>query len=195
MWVGGRVHIERPLALGAEATRTSDVIEAERKHGGRAGTFWLVTVQHTIRQAGAVCIREEQHLAFRGPGELAPPGPDRDDPPPATWREARTADPVLLFRFSAATNNAHRIHYDHPYAVAEEGYPDLVVHGPLTALLLAEFAHRSTGRQASNVAFRAHVPHFANRRFWLTAEEQPDSTIRAVAMRGDHAPAMTVELR
>ena len=194
MWVGGRVHVERALALDTEATRVSEVVRAERKQGGRAGDFWLVTVQHTVRQAGTVCVREEQQLAFRGAGALAAPGPDRADPPEARWIQERTADPVLLFRFSAVTNNAHRIHYDHPYAVGEEGYPDLVVHGPLTALLLAEFAQRCTGRGAHDVTFRAHAPHFANRRFWLTADELDDGRIRAVALRGDHEPAMTVEL-
>ena len=89
-------------------------------------------------------------------------------PPTAEWVEEMVADPVLLFRFSAVTGNAHRIHYDHPYATGVEGYPDLVVHGPLTALLLAELARRRSGTPATAISFRARAPHFANRRFWLT---------------------------
>src|SRR4029078_10607869 len=157
MWVGGRVRVTHPLELDVEATRTSRIQSADVKHGG-AGTFWLITVAHEIAQRGGVRVTEEQDLVFRGPSALAPPGPAHDDPPDspeAEWVERLVADPVLLFRFSAVTNNAHRIHYHHPYATTMEGYPDLVVHGPLTAVLLAEFARRHTGRDAEAVSFRA----------------------------------------
>ena len=132
---------------------------------------------------------------FRSAATLSPPGPDRDDTPDAEWVEARVANSVLLFRFSAVTNNAHRIHYDHPYATVVEGYPDLVVHGPLTAVLLAEFARRRAGRDLSDITFRAQAPHFANRRFWLTGREDADGTLSTAAIRADHAEAMTLEAR
>ena len=122
---------------------------ADVKEGG-AGRFWLVTVGHTIEQEGAPHIEEEQDLVFRTAGALAPIGADADDAPDDEWVEERIADPKLLFRFSAVTANAHRIHYDHPYATEVEGYPDLVVHGPLTAILLAELARTASrpGRAA-----------------------------------------------
>jgi 3-methylfumaryl-CoA hydratase len=108
------------------------------------------------------------------------------------------ADPKLLFRFSAVTANAHRIHYDHPYATQVEGYPDLVVHGPLTAILLAELARTRRGLDATEVSYRARAPHFANRRFWLAGSptavgEGDGASLRAV--RTDGATAMTVDLR
>ncbi len=91
------------------------------------------------------------------------------------------ADPKLLFRFSAVTANAHRIHYDHPYATGVEGYPDLVVHGPLTAILLAELARERRGRDARELSYRARVPHFANRRFWLAGSpSRPGRAHRSV---------------
>ncbi len=195
MWVGGRVRVTHPLELDVEATRTSRIQAAEVKHG--AGAFWLVTVAHEIAQRGAVRVTEEQDLVFRGASALVPPGPERDDAPDvdAEWVERRVADPVLLFRFSAVTNNAHRIHYDHPYATVVEGYPDLVVHGPLTAVLLVEFARRHTGRDAEAISYRARAPHFANRPCWLTGRADPDGTIHTAAIRADHIEAMTLEAR
>jgi 3-methylfumaryl-CoA hydratase len=198
MWVGGRVRIAGPLELDVEATRVSRIQSAEVKQGG-AGTFWLVTVAHEIAQHGAVRVLEEQDLVFRGASTLTAPGPDRDGPPdlePAPeWVEELVAGPVLLFRFSAVTNNAHRIHYDHPYATRVEGYPDLVVHGPLTAVLLAEFARRHTGRDAQEISFRARAPHFANRRCWLTGHADVDGTAHTAAIRADHLEAMTLDAR
>ncbi len=166
MWVGGRVRVVRPLRIGVDAERVSRIVKADVKEGG-AGRFWLVTVAHTIEQEGAPHVEEEQDLVFRSAGALAPVGPDADTPPDGEWVEERVADPKLLFRFSAVTANAHRIHYDQPYATGVEGYPDLVVHGPLTAILLAELARARRGRDAGEISYRARAPHFANRRFWL----------------------------
>jgi 3-methylfumaryl-CoA hydratase len=193
MWVGGRVRVTRPLRIGVDAERVSRVARADVKEGG-AGRFWLVTVAHTVEQDGAACIDEEQDLVFRTAGALAPMGPDLDAAPEAEWVEARVADPKLLFRFSAVTDNAHRIHYDEPYATRVEGYPDLVVHGPLTAILLAELGRSRRGRDAREVSYRARAPHFANRRFWLAGGPTDDgASLRAV--RADGETAMTLELR
>jgi 3-methylfumaryl-CoA hydratase len=193
MWVGGRVQVVRPLRIGVDAERVSRVVKADVKEGG-AGRFWLVTVGHTIEQEGAPHIEEQQDLVFRAAGSLAPLGQDLDTPPEASWLEERVADPKLLFRFSAVTNNSHRIHYDHPYATAVEGYPDLVVHGPLTAILLAELARVRRGRDAREVSYRARAPHFANRRFWLAGDPTDDgASLRAV--RADGETAMTLDVR
>ena len=194
MWVGGRVRVVRPLRLGAVARRASRILRTDAKDGS-TGRFWLLTVEHTTEQDDGVCIEEEQDLVLRGASAVPTPGPDRDDPPSAEWVEEMVADPVLLFRFSAVTGNAHRIHYDHPYATGVEGYPDLVVHGPLTALLLAELARRRTGTPATAISFRARAPHFANRRFWLTGSPTADGGADLAAVRADHTVAMTVESR
>jgi 3-methylfumaryl-CoA hydratase len=193
MWVGGRVRVERPLVLDAEAARASRIVRADAKEGG-SGRFWLATVGHTVTQHGELCLEEEQDLVFREAAAVTPPGPDRDDPPGGDRVEARTADPVLLFRFSALTANAHRIHYDHPYATGVEGYPDLVVHGPLTAVLLADLARRLGDRVWRSVSYRARAPHYANRRFWLTGTLNGDGAALA-AVRADHTVAMSLEVR
>jgi 3-methylfumaryl-CoA hydratase len=194
MWVGGRVRVTRPLRVDVDAQRTSRVAATSLKDGG-AGRFWLVTVAHTVVQNGDVCIDEEQDLVFRTAGALAPVGDDVDAPSEAAWVEERVADPRLLFRFSALTSNAHRIHYDAPYATGVEGYPDLVVHGPLTAVLLAELARLRRGRDATSVSYRARAPHFANRRFWLTGSPTDDEGASLAAVRADGATAMTLEVR
>jgi 3-methylfumaryl-CoA hydratase len=193
MWVGGRLDVTRPLRIGVDAERVSRIAKAEMKEGG-AGHFWLVTVAHTIEQEGAACIEEEQDLVFRTAGSLAPLGADVDAPPEAEWVEARVADPKLLFRFSAVTANAHRIHYDEPYVTGVEGYPDLVVHGPLTAILLAELARTRRGHDAHRVSYRARAPHFANRRFWLAGDPTADGA-QLRALRADGETAMTMDLR
>jgi len=193
MWVGGRVQVERPLRLGVDASRWSRVVRSEMKEGG-GGRFWLVTVGHVVSQDDEVCIDEEQDLVFREASAVVPPGPDRDDAPDAAWVEELVADPVLLFRFSAVTANAHRIHYDHPYATKVEGYPDLVVHGPLTAILLAELARRRSDRAFHAVSYRARAPHFANHPFWLTGTPTDDG-VDLAALRSDHTVAMTLEVR
>jgi 3-methylfumaryl-CoA hydratase len=193
MWVGGRLEVTQPLHIGVDAQRSSRVLRADVKQGG-AGRFWLVTVGHTVEQGGTICIEEEQDLVFRSAGSLAPVGPDAETAPDEEWVETRVADPLLLFRFSAVTDNAHRIHYDHPYATQVEGYPDLVVHGPLTAILLAELARARRGVDARVVSYRARAPHFANRRFWLAGSPTDDgAAVRAV--RADGETAMTLELR
>jgi len=191
MWVGGRVRGARPLRLGVRAERTSRLLAAEPKDGS-TGRFWLVTVEHTVSQGGEPCIEEEQDLVLREASAAAAPGVDVREPPTADWVEERVADPVLLFRYSALTFNAHRIHYDVPYATSVEGYADLVVQGPLTATLLTDLARRRIGRPIRAVSFRARVPLFARRRFWLTGNPTGDGSADLAAVRADGQVAMTL---
>ena len=199
MWVGGRVQ-RRParcaLDVDADARRVASRA-AELKDGG-AGTFWLVTVGHVISQDGEVVRRRGAGPRVpRAPSALAPPGPDRDDAPDRrrVGRGRCVADPVLLFRFSAVTDNAHRIHYDHPYATEVEGYPDLVVHGPLTAILLAEFARRTPAAMlARDLVPRPRSalrqPAVLAHRHARLRRHDPTAAIRA-----DHIEAMTLDAR
>jgi len=140
MFAGGRVWRHGALRVGSEATRRTWQASSERKQG-RSGPLHFVTVRTEVSQGGQVVIAEEQDLVYREPGASSP---GRSDHSVAVagrdWPV--TVDPVLLFRFSALTYNAHRIHYDREYARAE-GYPGLVVHGPLQALLMADLARTS----------------------------------------------------
>lgn len=159
MWVGGRIRFLRPLLLGNPVERRSTIASIREKEG-RSGRLVFVSVRHVISQAGEAMVEEEQDLVYR---EGTKPGEPRagGEPPPRDCpsRETVRTDPVLLFRFSALTFNGHRIHYDHPYVTAVEGYPALLVHAPLTALLLLDFAVRqNAGRRAAGFRYRAEGP-------------------------------------
>jgi 3-methylfumaryl-CoA hydratase len=192
MFGAGRVRVHQPLRIATPAERVSEVRSAALKEGG-SGRFWVVTVAHRISQGGACCLEEEKDFLLRAIGPTPAPGPDRDDEPDAEWIESVTPDPALLFRFSAITYNAHRIHYDRPYATGVEGYPDLVVHGPLTAILLASMAQRRSGHPVRALSFRARAPLFVDRRIWLTGGPAPDGATMA-ARRSDHELAMTMDV-
>ncbi|RAY16274.1 acyl-CoA dehydrogenase [Actinomadura craniellae] len=196
MWAGGRVEVHRPLLIGAPALRETSVLRAERKTG-RSGRLLVVTLRHVYTQHDATAIEEEQDLVYREPGAPvpAPEGGHSEPAPPGGWAERAEAGPVMLFRFSAVTFNAHRIHYDAAYARDVEGYPGLVVQGPLTALLLAESARRRTGREIAGFSFRASAPLFADAPFTLTGRPaEPDVELRAVRGDGQVATAATARL-
>ncbi len=144
MWAGGEVVFVAPLHLGEPVRKVSTIAAIEQKTG-RSGVLVFVTVNHEIFGSGGLAVRERQDLVYREPPPSTMPA---SAPTPASapktsdWCEARETGPVLLFRYSALTMNSHRIHYDRPYAVEEEGYAGLVVHGPLQATLLADLAAR-----------------------------------------------------
>ena len=149
---------------------------------------------HDQRRGASCASRRSRTSCSASRRAVAPAGPDADEPPDAEWVEARVADPVLLFRFSAVTANAHRIHYDQPYATEVEGYPDLVVQGPLTAILLAELARTRRGQDVARSSYRARAPHFANRRFWLAGSPTDDGDDLARCAPTARR-AMTLEVR
>ncbi|WP_213879393.1 transposase [Pseudomonas sp. dw_358] len=131
MWAGGRVEFIEPLQTGLQAVRASTIVRVEEKTG-RSGKLLFVTVGHEYAQSGHVRVREEQDIVYREP---TPPKLHAEPIPQGQWSEPICPTPTLLFRYSAATFNSHRIHYDEPYATAVEGYAGLVVHGPLIATL------------------------------------------------------------
>ncbi len=138
MWAGSRVRFARPLRVGDRVEQVSVIDRIEEKHG-RSGRLVFVTVRHTVSASGEVAIEEEQDLVYRDPpAPSAGPPPAIEPAPAGTWRRRIVPDDVLLFRYSALTFNGHRIHYDRRYVTGEEGYPGLVVHGPLIATLLLE---------------------------------------------------------
>jgi 3-methylfumaryl-CoA hydratase len=165
MWAGGRLQFLQPLRLGEQVTKTSTILKVESKTG-RSGTLVFVTVRHELTGSGGLAISEEQDLVYReaaAPGSI--PAPAASGPEPlAAWRSDVLPDPVLLFRYSALTMNGHRIHYDRPYAMDDEAYPGLVVHGPLQATLLIGLASRELGRPITGFDFRGQTPAFAGTR-------------------------------
>jgi itaconyl-CoA hydratase / mesaconyl-C4 CoA hydratase len=168
MIAGGRATRHAPLRLGRPAQRRSR-LERPRVVSARTGPLALMTLRHELVQDGVTCLVEEQDLAYRsGDGGVRPtrPVPLPDDVPAA---ERFGAGAVLLFRFSALTGNAHRIHYDEPYATGVERYPGLVVHGPLLAVLLARaLVGAAGGRPPAELGFRLSAPVFAGDTVRLT---------------------------
>lgn len=161
MFAGARLRFHQPLEIDRPATREGVIRDVTSKNG-RSGALTFVTVGYEFHQGGKLCIEEEQDIVYREPGEpIARPEPVEPEPVPegSWWREVE-ADSRLLFRFSALTFNAHRIHYDRPYAAQEEGYPGLIVHGPLTAVLLAQLIASHTPRRIAAFSFRGKAPLF-----------------------------------
>lgn len=142
MWAGGRLRFAAPLPIGAAAEKTSRIASVDVKQG-RTGALAFVTVQHTLRHQGQLCLTEEHDIVYRDlPQPGAPAVVPKSAPTDARWSRRVEPDPVLLFRYSALTFNGHRIHYDRSYVTEVEGYPGLIVHGPLIATLLADLVAR-----------------------------------------------------
>ncbi len=140
MWAGGRVEFLAPLRVGIDAEKKSTVSAIQEKKG-RTGSLLFVTVRHEVSQAGKLVISEEQDIVYREP---SPPKLVGSEPAPAAqWKDRVEPSAVMLFRYSAVTFNGHRIHYDHPYVTQTEGYPGLVVHGPLIATLMCKAFRRA----------------------------------------------------
>jgi 3-methylfumaryl-CoA hydratase len=193
MFAGARLTFLSPLVVGRPAERRG-TIRAISERNGRSGSLVFVTVGYTISQDGRTCIEEEQDIVYRDADPTPVPAPQSIDLPPAAGTLVRTItpDPVLLFRFSALTFNGHRIHYDRPYATGVEGYPGLVVHGPLTAVLLLELVRRNIHRPVSAFSFRGLLPLFDLAPFRVTGLEAGD-TIALEAQRSDGKVAMKAE--
>jgi len=175
MWAGSRIEFNKSLWVCDGVTRTSEIGDVQLKEG-KAGSLVFVKVRHTYSLDAVVGITEEQDIVYRAdpkPGSLAPsPTPA---PAAAQWRRAVRPDPVLLFRFSALTFNGHRIHYDRPYATETEGYPGLVVQGPLTATLLLDLLRRSApDATVRRFEFRGVRPLFEGSPFDLCGQPSAD---------------------
>ncbi|MBB2926450.1 FAS1-like dehydratase domain-containing protein [Paraburkholderia silvatlantica] len=175
MWAGGRLRFISPLIVGNEITRESTILNISEKHG-RSGKLGFVTVSHQIRCAGTLAIDEEQDIVYREPPVPGAAAPAPTAPPDnAQWKREVVPDEVLMFRYSALTFNAHRIHYDKPYVTQTEGYPNLVVHGPLIATLLMDLVRRHRPDAAVlDFSFKAMRPSFMGNTLYLCGSPSPD---------------------
>jgi 3-methylfumaryl-CoA hydratase len=187
MFAAATMNFSAPLDVGAPAELTLTLAEV-RHRSGRSGDLVFVEVDRVLSQGGVERVWERQTIVYRAAGERTAPVEPSETPEPADaarW----TPGPVELFRFSAATFNSHRIHYDLPYARDVEGYSGLVVHGPLTAARLFGYAASRIG-SITRFSFRAQAPLFAGQPILLAPGEGPGE-VRAI--RCDGAVAMTVE--
>jgi len=187
MWAGGETETLDALRVNDKVTRTSRIASVSRKEG-RSGTLCFVVLRHEFATDRGLAIRERQDLVYRepsAPGQAATPRETPESAPSAAARLCWTVepDPVLLFRYSALTFNGHRIHYDLPYARDVEGYPGLVVHGPLQATLLFNMATVLGGRVPRRFTHRGVAP--------LTAP----NTLQAEAIDAGHLGPGALECR
>jgi 3-methylfumaryl-CoA hydratase len=188
MWAGGRVCAKGLLRCGDLATKRSRVLSVQEKQG-KSGPLTFIVVEHQILQRDRVVIDEQQDIVYRKAASPAggPQAPSGDGPavPPADGEWAIEVSPTLLFRFSALTYNAHRIHYDREYARDVEGYPGLLTHGPLQALAMAEAA-RAAGYGGDEhggglqFGYRLISPLFDHQGMVVSAARERDAMLTAV---------------
>jgi 3-methylfumaryl-CoA hydratase len=195
MWAGSQFEFHRPLRIGDALTRGSTIQDVSEK-SGRTGRLVFVKVRHEIRRQDErdVALTEFHDIVYREapkPDDVAPP--PKAAPASAAWERPWVPDEVLLFRYSALTFNGHRIHYDRRYVTEVEGYPGLVVHGPLVATLLLDLLrHQMPDADLARYEFRAVRPVYDINPFFVCGEPQSDGkTIRLWAR--DHEGWLTMD--
>lgn len=174
MWAGGRIIFHAPVRIGDNISRESEVMSVEAK-SGKSGNLVFVMVRHTVRAGSTVAIVEEHDIVYREaakPGEAAPAG--KLAPQTAAWRRELQTGEAVLFRYSALIFNAHRIHYDIDYCRDVEGYPGLIVHGPLQTTLLLDLCRRHDPRPVRTLDYRATHPVFHQEMFSVNGQPAAD---------------------
>ena len=195
MWAGSDFEFHEPLTVGDALARTSTIVDVTEK-SGRSGTLIFVRVRHQIRRDGSehVALTEHHNIVYRDAAK-----PDDPVPPPLAapdgfaWERRIKADDVLLFRYSALTFNGHRIHYDRKYVTEVEGYPGLIVHGPLIATLLMDLLRRQQPQaRVAKFEFKAVRPTFDINPF--SVHGQPAADGKSVRLWGrDHQGWLTMD--
>lgn len=194
MWAASTLTIHAPLRIGDRAEKTTTITSVELKTG-RSGTLCFVGLRHDITAGGTPRLSEQQTVVYReipALGAAQPAG--LPSPQGGTWSRSVSPDPMMLFRYSALIFYAHRIHYDADWTRGTEGYPDLVVHGPLIATLLADglVAHAPEGARLREARIRAVAPIFAGADFTLAGHLDPSGPQAWATDRHGHL-AMTVD--
>jgi 3-methylfumaryl-CoA hydratase len=195
MWAGGQFEFHAPLHIGDAVTRTSTIEDVTVKQG-RTGTLVFVRVRHELRRQAtpAAALVEFHDIVYREAqrqDDVVPP--PQAAPTGAHWRREIVPDDVLLFRYSALTFNGHRIHYDRRYVTETEGYPGLVVHGPLIATLLMDLLRRELpAATVERFRFKAVRPTFDLHPFHVNGRLEPDGkTVRLWSQ--DHEGWLTMD--
>ena len=191
MWAGSRIDFPAPLRAGQALTRTSRIADVRLKEG-RTGPLVFVHVHHDIQAEGRLAIHEEHDIVYRDlpqPGEPVPAAVPA--PQDAHWTREIHPDDVLLFRYSALTFNGHRIHYDRRYVTEVEGYPGLIVHGPLIATLLLDLLRRQLPTvPVRHFEFKAMKPIFDTAPFQVCGRLDADQTVKLWAVTPEGHLAM-----
>jgi 3-methylfumaryl-CoA hydratase len=195
MWAGSEFTFHQPMHMGDALERRSTIVNVSEK-SGRTGRLVFVKVCHEIRRTGEsdLALTELHDIVYReaaGPDDTA--SPPKAVPSASAWEKRWVPDDVLLFRYSALTFNSHRIHYDRKYATGVEGYPGLIVHGPMVATLLLDLLrHRMPEAHVLSYEFRAVRPMFDINAFFVCGQPQDDEkTIHLWAK--DHEGWLTMD--
>lgn len=172
LWLGGRLEFKNPLTVGTPANRYSIITEVKEEEKAEGVKVYL-SLQHQISTKGSVAIQEDQHFLYRTPSEKGA-HPTRSEPMDLDpdWQKSTRPDSILLFRFSALTYNAHRIHYDQDYARNVEGYPNVMVHGPLLLLLALEsFRSQFDGKILEDVTYEIRGPVYLGEQITISGKD------------------------
>jgi 3-methylfumaryl-CoA hydratase len=188
MWAGGGFVFHSPLRLGNAVEKTS-IIRSIIAKEGRSGPLYFVSIEHTLRTAGVVNLVEQQTIVYRDLAPDAAPSRPQTAPTDADYSRPHTLDSSALFRYSALTFNGHRIHYDLDYCRAVEGYPDLVIHGPLIATLLLDL-YIQQGRPLTRFRYRAKSPLFLPHAFTVNGKSEAQ---RAKLWASNHMGELAME--
>lgn len=200
MWAGSRIEFRSAIRTGQDLRRTSTIDSIAFKQG-KSGRLCFIVLRHEVLADEILALTEHQSLVYREATTASPPpSPAVAQPALEEWEWVRSCLPteVMLFRYSALTFNAHRIHYDLPYATGMEGYPGLVVQGPLVAtLLLDSFAQHNPGQEVTRFEFAAKRPLFANQPIQLCGRSAGAgrAELAAVDSQGHMAVTAAVEFR
>ena len=194
MWAGGRLQFHSALRIGAPMQRRSEILKVSEKSGS-AGSMVFVTVGHQTHGPDGLAVTEEQDIVYVAMPQTYAPPPPIAAPDTAHWMETPLVDTARLFRFSALTFNAHRIHFDLPYAMDVEKYPGLIVHGPLQAMMLMDAArrHKALAMPAS-FKFRGVRPLFHFNALRLIAQAEADSAQALCTATEENAVCMQAEI-
>ena len=198
MWASSEIEFLSPIKIGAQIKRISTVASVKEKIG-RSGKLLFVNVDHVKRADGKDAIHETQTIVYRAAPSVKSELPVAQDIDLSGWEvtESTTPSTALLFRYSALTFNTHRIHYDYPYTTELEGYPALVVHGPLMASLLLRFAGNIVGeKNIAKFGFRGLSPAYCNQALTLAANKVQDGLdLAIIGVDGKQVMSAQVELR
>jgi 3-methylfumaryl-CoA hydratase len=194
MWAGGRLQFERDLHVGDEAERRSTITKVDAKQG-RSGALVFVTVRHEVSDGKGLALAEEHDIVYRDNPVPGAPAPEPAlAPTDEQFSRDIVPDPVLLFRYSALTFNGHRIHYDRPYVTEVEGYPGLIVHGPLIATLLVDLLRRQfPDARVRAFSFKAASPLFDIHPFTVCGKREPEGHVTLWAR--NHAGQLAMQAR
>ncbi len=182
MWAGGKLEFHGELPLGAKVEKRSSIASVEHKQG-RSGELVFVTVVHEVVHEGKVLVTEHHDIVYKEASKPGAAATTLDMPKPQRARRI-TPDSTMLFRYSALTFNGHRIHYDADYCREVEGYPNLVIHGPLNATLLAGFAEEVSGRRLKHFRYRGVQPSILGNELEFNAAQDGDQLVVWVSLPG-----------